>query len=157
MPLETALNTHLMNVSMRKIKEINEIIVHCSDTKITQSFDISDIRRWHTDPKPKGNGWSDVGYHYYIKLNGVIQKGRDLDVTGAHVRGRNRKTVGICFEGGKDQYGEMWSGPNPSQVLSFRTLKASIDLIVGKELPIAGHRKYDSRKSCPNFNVKNLL
>lgn len=136
---------------MRKLSNINEIIVHCSDTRINQSFDISDIRDWHLE-----RGWNDVGYHYYIKLDGTIQNGRSIDIVGAHVGGRNSRTIGICFEGGKDQYNEMWSGPTDKQIDSFKTIKNSICVTLGKDLPVNGHRKYSSYKTCPNFNVEIL-
>lgn len=136
---------------MRNLNVINEIIVHCSDTRIDQNFDISDIRSWH-----KQRGWSDVGYHYYIKLDGTVQYGRPIDVKGAHVKGRNYRSIGICFEGGKKEDGSMWERPNYNQVESFRKLKNSINNALGRELEVNGHRKYSSIKTCPNFDVDIL-
>lgn len=134
-----------------KMREINEIIVHCADTKTSQDFDIEDIRRWHTDPKPKGRGWSDVGYHYYIKLNGKLQIGRPIERSGAHCSGRNKNSVGVCFEGGKDQTGEKWNNPTTEQFHTFKGLKTYLFLLFG-EVKISGHYEYSS-KSCPNFDI----
>ena len=47
-----------------KLKSVNN-----NQSNIAIEFDIDDIRKWHTDPRPKGNGWSDVGYHYVVLLN----------------------------------------------------------------------------------------
>tara|TARA_R110001632_G_scaffold174521_1_gene294103 strand:+ start:521 stop:721 length:201 start_codon:yes stop_codon:yes gene_type:complete len=54
------------------MRKIDKIIVHCSATPQFKDFDVEDIRDWHVN----GNGWSDIGYHYIIKLDGEIQVGR---------------------------------------------------------------------------------
>ena len=64
------------------------IIIHCSDSPWASA---PEIRKWHSDPKPKGNGWSDIGYQYVINngkikadyyldcMNGSIEIGRPID------------------------------------------------------------------------------
>ena len=84
------------------MRRIDKIIVHCSATKEGQEFDVEDIRRWHVD----GNGWKDVGYHYVIKLDGQIQFGRPLERAGAHAKGHNETSIGICYIGGLDGEGQ---------------------------------------------------
>ena len=37
--------------------DVEVIVVHCSATKPGQNFNVDDIRKWHTDPAPTGNGW----------------------------------------------------------------------------------------------------
>jgi N-acetylmuramoyl-L-alanine amidase len=159
------------------MREINKIIVHCADTRTSQDFDISDIKRWHTDPKPKGNGsyaykgkkykqksdlpekvrgregngWSDVGYHYYIKLNGQLQLGRPIERSGAHTYKHNNDSIGICFEGGKTPDGGKWNAPTPEQFNCFKDLKEYLFRVFG-DLPIKGHYQY-SNKTCPNFDI----
>lgn len=52
------------------------------------------------------NGWSDIGYHYGIeKVRGkaTLQYGRRVNKTGAHVRGMNKNTIGICVVGNYDR------------------------------------------------------
>jgi len=138
------------------MRELNKIIVHCADTRIDQNFSIHDVRRWHTDPKPNGRGWSDVGYHYYIRLNGEIEVGRSIEKQGAHCSGQNKDSIGICFEGGKESDGSKWSKPFDCQIESFKNLSNSLDLVVGDTLDICGHYEFSS-KTCPNFNVKILF
>ena len=82
------------------MRNIIRVILHCAVTRTDQNISVEDIRKWHTDPKPKGNGWSDIGYHYYIRLDGTIEIGRPLNIVGSHARGRNTGSIGICFEGG---------------------------------------------------------
>lgn len=45
------------------------------------------------------NGWAGIGYHFYIRKNGKIYKGRPLNTIGAHAVGYNDKSIGVCFEG----------------------------------------------------------
>ena len=74
---------------MRKIKQI---IVHCSATKEGQDFKAKDIKRWHFE-----RGFSDIGYHYVVDLDGTIEEGRSLELIGAHTKGQNRDSIGICY------------------------------------------------------------
>ncbi len=59
---------------------ITEIIVHCSATPEGEDYTVEQIREWH-----KGNGWSDIGYHYVIYRDGSIHVGRPESVSGAHL------------------------------------------------------------------------
>lgn len=128
----------------------NEIIVHCSDTRTDQRFTVNDIRSWHVD----GNGWSDIGYHYYIDLEGVCHNGRSIYLNGAHCKGHN-DTIGVCFEGGKLPNGEKWDKPNMKQLRAWGSLKANLEFTLGTKFIVSGHYEYSS-KTCPNFDVKQL-
>lgn len=84
---------------------ISTIIVHHSasppDTTIDQ------IREWHLE-----RGFSDVGYHFVVNIEGVFV-GRPLDRMGAHCKGNNSHSIGICICGdyrpGHDvMSGQMW-------------------------------------------------
>jgi N-acetylmuramoyl-L-alanine amidase len=84
------------------VRSINEIIVHCSATREGQHIPVETIKKWHTE----GRGWTDIGYHFYIELDGTIKKGRDIDKTGAHCKGHNRNSIGICYCGGVETDGK---------------------------------------------------
>lgn len=129
---------------------INEIIVHCTDTKVTQNFDISDVRQWHIS-----RGFNDVGYHYYIKLDGTVQLGRALKVAGAHCKGHNSHSIGICFEGGLNADGTKWDGPLEAQIESFFIVFDYIDALI-PNIKVSNHYEY-STKTCPNFNIHEYL
>ncbi len=45
------------------------------------------------------NGWSGIGYHFYVRKDGTVYRGRPIAVEGAHCTGYNSNSVGICFEG----------------------------------------------------------
>jgi N-acetylmuramoyl-L-alanine amidase len=128
------------------MRSINKIIIHCSDTRIDQDFSIEDIRKWH-----KLRGFNDVGYHYYIKVDGSLYNGRSIEKIGAHCKGQNSKSIGICFEGGKDEKGESWKIPSKNQIKTYRDLLKRINSRFGG-LEIHGHYDF-SKKSCPNFDV----
>ncbi len=102
-----------------------KVVLHCSDSSFGNATLIS---QWHSLPaqeviqngkRYQGRGWSGIGYHYVIlngwiaanlyhaDFNGCIETGRPLDddpvvsgtEMGAHVRGYNAQSVGICLIG----------------------------------------------------------
>ena len=83
------------------MRDINQIIVHCSATPPSMIVGADDIRKWH-----KARGWSDIGYHYVIKRNGVTEKGRDITRVGAHAKGHNEDSLGVVLIGGIDEDGK---------------------------------------------------
>lgn len=66
------------------------VLHHAESTKCTAQ----DVHRWHLN-----NGWSGIGYNYFVAKDGTIYKGRGLNAVGAHVEGHNWYTIGICAEG----------------------------------------------------------
>lgn len=129
------------------MREIEKLIVHCADTPGGIHFDVEDIRRWHTLPKPKGNGWNDVGYHYIILLDGTIQKGREDSVIGSHCKGDNSHSIGICYIGGKGG-----DTRTPEQKTSLVYLIGYLKNIY-RTAEVFGHRDF-STKPCPQFDAK---
>jgi len=69
----------------------HEIDLHHAEASYCSVYDVHD---WH-----KGNGWAGIGYHYFVRKNGEIWKGRPDNAIGAHVAGHNTNTLGICAEG----------------------------------------------------------
>jgi N-acetylmuramoyl-L-alanine amidase len=128
------------------MREINRIILHCSDSDFAHHDDISVIRKWHVDER----GWSDVGYHYFIKKDGTIQNGRPIEKVGAHAKPWNTGSIGICL-GGKYEF-------------SDEQFMALGDLVCGlifrfnvKDENIIGHCDVPgSGKTCPNFDVEDF-
>ena len=101
-------------------------------------------------PPPHGNGWRDVGYHYFIKTNGEIQTGRSLDQVGAHVGGQNSDSIGICLHG-RDEFTQ-------AQFNSLRQIVQSLCFEFKLYLAdVYGHFDFDPRKTCPNFDYKKVL
>ena len=82
------------------MRNINEIIVHCSATREGRDYTVGDITSWH-----RQRGFNTIGYHYVIYRNGEIHAGRNEDVIGAHCVGHNRNSIGVCYVGGIDENG----------------------------------------------------
>ena len=135
------------------MRDLNRIILHCSATKEGRDYAVETIRKWHTDPKPKGRGWSDIGYHYVIHLDGSVSQGRPLDRSGAHTKGHNADTVGICYIGGIDKEGKPNDTMPPEQNKAFRMLVLSLRALFDADLTLHGHNEF-SAKACPSFIVK---
>lgn len=139
------------------MREINQVIVHCAYTKPTQDIGATEIRRWHKD-----RGWLDIGYHYVIRRNGLIENGRDLDndgdiheEVGAHTLGHNRGSIGICLVGGKHKDGTPDSNFTFKQLSALKSLVENLKMIYPK-INLHGHRDF-SPKQCPCFDVHELL
>lgn len=135
------------------MRDLNRIILHCSATKEGREYSVETIRKWHTDPRPKGRGWSDIGYHYVIHLDGSVSQGRPLDRSGAHTKGHNADTVGICYIGGIDKEGKPKDTMTPEQNKAFRMLVLSLRTLFDANMTIHGHNEF-SAKACPSFIVK---
>ena len=75
-------------------KATNCIVLHHADA---QSFSVYQCHACHLT-----NGWSGIGYHYFITKDGTIWEGRPDHTQGAHASGGNVDSVGVCFEGDYD-------------------------------------------------------
>ena len=136
-------------------RRITELIVHCSDTPEGRNNTIDDIRLWHTLPVKKGGrGWSDIGYHYVIHLDGSVHTGRSVNIKGAHCAGHNEHSLGICYVGGRTK--------DMKQTKDTRTPEQKAALIkLLKQLKdkypaarIYGHHDFDKTKDCPCFDAR---
>jgi len=132
------------------MREINKIIVHCSATREGENFEVSEIRKWHVE----GRGWSDIGYHFYIDLYGNIHKGRDIAKIGAHCKGHNRNSIGICYCGGVEADGKTPKDTRNTEqkealLCVLRTLKAMYPNAI-----IHSHNDF-ANKACPSFDATN--
>lgn len=129
------------------MRTLDRIVLHCSATEEGHPFGAADIRRWH-----KARGWKDIGYHYVILLDGTVEYGRPVDQVGAHVKGHNSTTVGVCYIGGL-RHGKPADTMTPEQEVAFLELVYSLRKSLGY-LTVHGHNEY-SAKACPSFVVKD--
>ncbi len=144
------------------MRSIKHIVIHCSATKEGKYFNAKDIDQWH-----KKRGWNGIGYHYVILLDGSIQTGRPIAKQGAHVKGFNRNSIGVCYIGGLDTNGKPKDTRTPAQKLTMLCLMQSLkEEFIDAE--ILGHRDFSKDqnkngiiepfefiKHCPCFNAKN--
>lgn len=152
------------------MRKINLIVVHCSDSDVPSHDNIDTIRGWHTLPKmPKdvaegikngklqkseaykyGNGWSDVGYHFFIAKTGDVFHGRSEHTVGAHVAGFNSRSIGICLSGR--------NGFTSNQFLALGVLvKDLCEKYDIEKKDVLAHHDLQPAKTCPNFDLHKLM
>lgn len=130
------------------MRKIDRIILHCAATPEGRDVKTETIKSWHV----KGNGWSDIGYHFVIELDGSVHNGRPIQRAGAHTKGYNATSIGICYVGGMDK------NKTPKDTRNEAQRQAMDDLITSllKEYPNAtvhGHNEF-AAKACPSFDVQ---
>jgi N-acetylmuramoyl-L-alanine amidase len=130
------------------MRELNRIIFHCSATEDGKDYTVDQIRRWHTSPP---RNWRDIGYHYVIYRDGSIHEGRPIDQQGAHTRGENADSIGICYIGGVRD-GKATDTMTMRQEIAWLKLVHSLRTVFGP-MTIHGHNEY-ANKACPSFIVK---
>ena len=131
-------------------RHIDLLVVHCADTYKRMLVGAKEITRWHMD-----KGWSDCGYHFIINRFGTVETGRNLNVSGAHARGYNKNSIGICLVGGRSD------NDKPEDNFTAEQKKTLAALIINLQIEypnadIKGHNQLSS-KTCPNFSVKEFM
>lgn len=153
------------------MRDIDTIVIHCSATKHTRTdlnwvpahlnrvpahLDRAFIRKIHVEE----NGWSDIGYHWIITRSGTVQKARPVTQTGAHARGHNKTSIGICLMGG------LYDNGLPSEGIGHFSIEQQLALAwmidqSKHHFPITrvvGHRDLpDVKKACPCFSVEAFM
>ena len=110
----------ITGLNFRKNTEL--IVLHHSATTRSQKCDVHLIHRWHIS-----RGWSGIGYHFVIEKDGTLRVGRPLNTVGAHVRGYNSVSVGICMVGGIDKEGDVVDNFSDSQYKTLQSLKITLE------------------------------
>ena len=137
---------------MNRRKATTMIILHCSATREGQDIKAKTIKQWHKD-----RGFDDIGYHYVIDLDGTIEKGRDEELVGAHCKGHNATSIGICYVGGCDKNMKPKDTRTPEQKRSMLSL---VRKLVNKyKIPVTqiwAHHDFDKHKACPSFDISEF-
>lgn len=168
---------------------INKIVIHCSATKNgvrLRSREMSAAQRidgWHAQRGFKRHPsrisafnphLKHIGYHFVIDTDGKVETGRQIGETGAHVRGHNTQSIGICMVGGLNDDGRTSSEKNHSRFTAaqWEALHQLLRQLESRypEAKICGHRdlspdlnkdgvvsKQEWLKTCPNFDVWEWL
>jgi len=139
--MSSVLSIDLFTKPKRKVRRV---FLHCSASDNPKHDDVSVMRQWHLERKPP---FSDVGYHYYVKKDGTIQKGRSIEKTPAAQAGNNTSTIAICL-GGLDKFTEA----------QFKSLATLCHLIHGAlpDVTFHGHSEV-SNKACPVYDYRRVL
>jgi hypothetical protein len=142
-------------------KNIKRIYIHCTATREGQDIDAATIKRWHL-----AKGWRDIGYHFVIRLDGTIEKGRDESVPGSHVKGFNTGSIGVVYAGGLDAQGKAKDTRTDAQKAAMADLvRKLVATYPGSD--VLGHRDaspdldgdgviepHEWLKECPCFSVR---
>ncbi len=146
------------------MRKIDLIVIHCSATREDRCLTEYDLESDH-----KRRGFTTTGYHFYIRKNGDIKSTRPVALPGAHARGYNAHSIGICYEGGLDSTGRPKDTRTPWQQHSLRVLvKTLLRDYPGSR--VKGHRDLSPDlngngeiepeewiKACPCFEVGDLF
>ena len=130
----------------RKTTDITSIVVHCSDTPKGKSFTAKDIDLWH-----KERGWTKIGYHFVVLLDGKIEEGRAIIEVGAHAEGYNQNAIGVCYIGGANGEDTRTEAQKKALLALIKDLKAKYPSIK----QVLGHKDTGSTKACPCFDAKS--
>lgn len=133
---------------IKSVRQITKIILHCSATREGQDVSVETIRKWHLN-----RGWSDIGYHYVIYLDGSIHEGRPVNRSGAHTKGHNSKSIGVCYIGGVEKDGKT---PKDTRTPEQDTALTNLITALLEMYPTAtlhGHNEF-ANKACPSFDVQ---
>jgi N-acetylmuramoyl-L-alanine amidase len=131
-------------------KDVRYIVIHYTATAVESDFSAADIDAMH-----KRRGWRGIGYHFYIRKNGSIEKGRPLRERGAHVKGHNHHSVGICYEGGvhaSDPHTGLDTRTDAQKAAMVRVIRDMLDRYPGAQ--VVGHRDMPGAATqCPGFDA----
>lgn len=130
------------------------IAIHCAATPPSADIGAKEIRQWH-----RAKGWIDIGYHFVIRRDGRVEKGRPENVVGAHVEGHNSDSIGICLVGGVSE----GSPSKPQNNFTYAQFAALAELLRDlktryPQADVRGHRDFPGvKKACPSFDVRQWL
>lgn len=148
------------------MRKINLIVIHCSATPAGRDITAADVDRMHRQRKPP---FTMIGYHWFVRLSGQIERGRAEATIGAHVTGYNAQSIGVCYAGGTDARGRSTDTRTGEQKAALEQLLREL---LGRypEAKICGHRdlspdtnhdgvisRFEWIKDCPCFDVAGWL
>lgn len=129
------------------------IVVHCSATRSNQDYPVQQLFHDHVEV----NHWRYIGYHYYIRRNGRLEETRPLERMGAHAKGFNAHSIGICYEGGLDEHGHYADTRTEAQKKTMAELIIHLKQQFPTIVNILGHRDLPGvQKACPCFDATQL-
>lgn len=143
------------------MRQINLIVVHCSATPEGRDVTAADINKMHI-----ARGFKKIGYHYVVRLDGTVETGRKENEIGAHAKGYNANSIGVCYVGGLTSDGKT---PKDTRTHAQKSALKKLLLTLKQRYPdarIVGHRdlspdtnhngkvdKWEWIKACPCFDA----
>lgn len=129
---------------------IKYLVVHCSASPASLDVGVKEIDKWH-----RQRGFLKIGYHYVVRRDGTVEKGRKDSEVGAHVSGYNTGSLGICLVGGVKEDGK--TAECNFTLQQYEALKVLLTKLKKShsEAVIQGHRDFPNvHKDCPCFDVR---
>lgn len=124
------------------MNKIDAIVVHCSATKAGHDIGKSEINQMHV-----ARGFNCIGYNYVVRIDGIVETGRSLQIDGAHCNSKgfsgvsyNKHSIGICYVGGLDKSGKAADTRTDAQKKALRKLIAKLVNEYPDIKEILGHR-----------------
>ena len=140
--------TNLSFRSLENRETTNGIVVHHIGGT-NRDVSAEEVHEWHLN-----NGWAGIGYHFLIRKDGTIERGRPVWALGAHCYQHNWHTIGVNVVGNF-----MEAVPTAAQINSAAALMAALCRFYGiapDRRHIKGHREYNST-DCPGRSLYNML
>lgn len=121
------------------MREISKVILHCSASDYE-----GQTAEWIKNIHIKERGFQTIGYHYFIRFDGLIEQGRKEEEIGAHCNGHNRESIGICL-----------AGLNKFREAQFDSLTLLLCEIHARypKATLHPHSEFNKNKTCPVFGV----
>ena len=134
------------------MRTINLIVIHCSASRVDRNFTEDDLEVCH-----RRRGFNGTGYHFYIRKNGDIKTTREIERIGAHAKGHNQNSTGICYEGGLDANDCIADTRPAAQKDAMFWLIINLHHRFPDIKVILGHRDLPGvQKACPCFDATKL-
>ena len=130
---------------LRLRTDTERIIIHHSAIGFTDEVTAADIHRVHHE-----NGWSGIGYHFYVHKSGLIETGRPLEDAGAHTYRYNNTSLGICLAG--DFTEELPSDAQMESLAKLTGILCQMYCLKPSESIVAGHSDFNET-ACPGENL----
>ena len=131
-----------MNILFRE--KVKLLVIHCSDTEDSQNLSALDLHKMHLK-----FGWDGVGYHKIINRSGKVENGRPEYWVGAHVKGKNDISLGVCLIG-RTKF-------TTKQYISLEKILKKWKSLYPKATIVGHCETGDTNKTCPNFDVKSWV
>ncbi len=125
------------------MRKITKIILHCSASdRVDQTAAMMDL--WHKARGFKSPSGKHIGYHFFIRPDGTLEHGREIEEVGAHCEGHNSNSIGICLAGLKKF--------SPNQFATLVTLLQTLKGVYPKAT-VHPHNEFNKNKACPVYDV----
>lgn len=142
-------------------RQIRLLVIHCSGTRWCDRYTPEQLVQDHLE-----RGYNGSGYHYYITREGLLYEMRPAELPGAHAKGYNRYSLGICYEGGLDSKSRPIDSRTTEQKQTLKQLITTLKGMYGEVL-VMGHRDLSPDrngdgeitseewlKACPCFDAR---